>query len=123
MDPTSMDGLQPDWWQRPPVTLAECIVQWQMLMQRVSDLENQVASLKASQPLGQLRKVEYKIGRLYVQDLSGTLNIGITSIGDKTQLTDLSDLPIHWTGEELAPFDDDLLWPGGDEDSPPPEGT
>lgn len=100
----------PRWWHCAPPTVEACITQLQWLMQRVACLEHEIACLKTKQSLAQLRKVEYKIGRLYVKDLSGTLSIGISSFGNTADLSDLSDLPVQWDGEELDAFHGDDMW-------------
>jgi hypothetical protein len=111
------DG-QPGWWHCAPTTVEACISQLQWLMQRVACLEQEIESLKAKQSLSQLRKVEYKIGRLFVKDLSGTLSIGITSFGNTPELSDLSDLPVQWDGEELEAFNGEDMWTGDRDDIP-----
>lgn len=65
-----------------PTNLSELVAQVQWLQQRVMELENQVKSLTGNNGPSPSR-VEFKIQKLYVRELSGTLNIGVTSINDQ----------------------------------------
>ncbi|MCL6516383.1 spore germination protein GerPC [Alicyclobacillus sp.] len=78
------------------------------LERRVQALEAEVARLRSllervNQALPNLRKVEFHIGRLSVRELTGTLNIGITSIGDGPLHLDLAGLPDEWVAASNLP--------------------
>lgn len=65
-----------------PTNLSELVTQVQWLQRRVMELENQLQSLTGNSHHSPSR-VEFKIQKLYVRELSGTLNIGVTSINDQ----------------------------------------
>ena len=91
-------------WDSPPKNIDEFIYQFQSLVEYVKELEDKVAACERQVTLANLEKIEYRIGKLYVRELSGTLNIGITSIGNDTKLTDLASL----TTDDLIDSDDDF---------------
>lgn len=63
-----------------PANLNELVLQLQWLSHRVQLLEMELARQKAQVGLPRLRKIDYHIGKLYVKELSGTLNIGVSSV-------------------------------------------
>lgn len=80
------------------------------LLARVEELEARLETLAAevksanSKTLpSSLQTIVYRIGKLYVKELSGTLCIGVTSIGDEHSLRDLSSLPDVVIGSEETP--------------------
>lgn len=64
-----------------PTNLDELVLQVQWLAYRVQALEAAVARQQTSMGLHSLRHLSYHIDKLYVKELSGTLNIGISSSG------------------------------------------
>lgn len=74
-----------------------------ILEDRIRKLETALADVQKAQAQGLPHTVEYRIGKLYVKELSGTLNIGITSIGEDRDLTDLSTLQDVVLGHDTDP--------------------
>lgn len=64
-----------------PNNLDELVLQVQWLAHRVQVLESQLAKQQGGLAFHRLRKIDYHIGKLYVKELSGTLNIGVSSVG------------------------------------------
>lgn len=65
-----------------PTNLSELVAQVQWLQQRVLKLESQLTASPTEQKRSAPSRVEFKIDKLYVRELSGTLNMGVTSIND-----------------------------------------
>lgn len=78
-------------WDKPLENLDDVISCVRLLLDYVSELESRLSKYESGQ-IPTLRKLEYRIGKLFIKELSGTLNIGITSIDRETELTDLSAL-------------------------------
>ncbi|MBX5437733.1 MAG: hypothetical protein IRZ33_11030, partial [Alicyclobacillaceae bacterium] len=85
--PAEVPGSGPDhrchtgsiWSCGYPSNLAELVAQVQWLAARVAELEAQMWALahqlQLRQPtLSGVRRVQFRVGKLYVRDLSGTLN-------------------------------------------------
>jgi hypothetical protein len=71
------------------------------LARRVAYLEQELGTMRkenAQSEFAGLRKLEYKIGRLYVKELTGTLNIGITTFGNGDIEPDLTRFPMENEG-------------------------
>jgi len=105
-----------------PTTAEELITRVLWLEQRVHFLETKLSEQHTD--FANLQKVEYRIGKLYVRDLSGTLNIGITAIGDDKTVTDLTSLESVDADEDWTSFeseaehawvrDSDAVWTDDD---------
>lgn len=65
-----------------PQDLNQLVAQVQWLQQRVLRLEQEIHNQAPSQGAAGPQRVEFKIQKLYVRELTGTLNIGVTSIHD-----------------------------------------
>jgi hypothetical protein len=89
-------------WNQPLQNLQDVIECVQWLMSRVSYLETKLDKYETGS-VPSIRKLEYRIGKLFVKELSGTLNIGITSIGKDTSVTDFANL----TEGDLTESEDD----------------
>ncbi len=87
--------------------LDDVIACLQQLIPYVVELEKRLAKCESG-PISSLRKLEYRVGKLFIKELSGTLNIGITSIDRDVNITDLAPL----TTEDLTDGS-----AGGDEES------
>jgi hypothetical protein len=103
------------------------------LWQRLAQLENEIARLKKEneelkekidnlKPL-HIEKIEYKIHELHVENLSGTLNIGLTANGEETGVGDIIEQVVeeHRTnliGEKQPSKQDNAT--EGENDSPNP---
>lgn len=72
------DARSPSELNRPR-NLNELVLQVQWLSERIAVLERELAQHQATCLAPS--KVDFKIQKLYVRELSGTLNIGVTSIG------------------------------------------
>lgn len=94
-----------------PGSVHELIERLMWLEQRVHLLETQLSKYNLTD-FASLQKVEYHIGKLYVKDLSGTLNIGITAIGEDKTVTDLTRLESDELDDEDALFESpsDRTW-------------
>lgn len=93
-----------------PFSIEELIVKFQQLTERVRQLEKQLKKNALQGDLGQLKNVEFRIGKLVVKELSGTLNIGITSFGDDKDVTDFTSLRnidlLHDEDDEESDYDE-----------------
>lgn len=89
-------------WNQPLENLQDAIECIQWLITRISNLEAKLEKYETGS-IPSVRKLEYRIGKLFVKELSGTLNIGITSIGNDTSVTDFTNL----TESDLTDSDDD----------------
>jgi hypothetical protein len=84
-----------------PQDLNQLVAQVQWLQRRIEVLERELShsvtptTHSSARPLPS--KVEFKIQKLYVKELTGTLNIGVTSIHDG---------PFEWTAPEVDPTDE-----------------
>lgn len=76
-----------------PQSLSELVAQVQWLADRLACVEAQLTQAHLDKGLTNLRKVEIQVRKLYVRELSGTLNIGVTSIRDDAHLAPLMQPP------------------------------
>jgi len=91
-----------------PAAVDELQLQIYQLGQRVAVLESELQRVllhkSSATGLANLESVTYHIERLYVRELSGTLNIGLTSIGDSD--TSVSDFIQMQSRDGQSPLDD-----------------
>ncbi|MDQ0188643.1 hypothetical protein JI721_13385 [Alicyclobacillus cycloheptanicus] len=96
------------WEECPPNDLNELVLQVQWLAHRVRVLESELERQRQQLGLHNLRKIQYHIGKLYVKELSGTLNIGIAS-------TDAGGFGISAVGAQPLAGEPDLRGPADDD--------
>jgi spore germination protein PC len=109
---------------------------WEQIWKRIDLLEEEIYKLKkenkelkrklqAAQPL-RIDKIEYKINELKVDNLSGTLNVGLSTFADEQSLKEIIDRMVKEKSTSLEqsptqagdhsdsePFQSDPLQNGG----------
>lgn len=85
-------------WEKPLDTFEDVVACLKWLIPYTMELEKKLAQFTSDATPCTPRKLEYRIGKLFIKELSGTLNIGITSIDTDTHLSELSTL----TTEDLS---------------------
>jgi hypothetical protein len=103
MDNEESKQENPLQWNQPLDTLEDAFQCLRWLITYVSRLEARIEKYEENRTPS-IRKLEYRIGKLFVKELSGTLNIGITSIDKATNITDLASL----TEDEFTNSDEDV---------------